>query len=230
MERLAAALFPHFCARCGVEGTVLCGACETGTLGRMTALFLCPGCRERTPMGRRCGRRRCASSPLDALSAMATYGQPEMRTLLHQYKYEGVEEAGEALGRFFGQFVAGHSALFSSDAAGAAVAPVPLHFFRRARRGFNQSERFARQLAERCGGRFEDRALGRMFRWRSQVELEEDERRASAAGSVFARGAVRGRWIIVDDVATTGATLAECARALKSSGASSVTGVVLLVG
>jgi ComF family protein len=162
---------------------------------------------------------------------MAPYRHPALRKLLHTYKYEGVDEAGEALDGLFGIFLGQKTALLATVLSGAKVTTVPLHPFRRAARGFDQCEKFADRLAA-CLGLERSAVLSRKFRLKTQVSIASDElRRRNAAGSVICPVPVAdGKFVIFDDVTTTGATLEECAKALKSAGAGEVWAVTLLRG
>ena len=101
------------------------------------------------------------------------------------------------------------------------VTAVPLHRSRLAKRGFNQAEVLGRAVAHRIGAPFLD-VLRAVRGTRDQVELTAPGRRENVAGAFAVRGPVPGRLLLVDDVMTTGATLNECARVLKSSGAREV--------
>jgi len=111
---------------------------------------------------------------------------------------------------------------------GDVVVPVPLGRSRLRSRGYNQSALIAAPLAVMRGARFED-ALRREDR-PPQVGLSAAERRTNLLGSFSPRraAAVGGRNVwVVDDVATTGATLDESARVLLDAGAESVKGLTL---
>lgn len=104
---------------------------------------------------------------------------------------------------------------------GRSLVPVPLHRARRRRRGFNQAEELAHALARRCGLRVADcleRTAGGSHA--TQVGLGREERLASLDGSIRlrARAPVPLRALLVDDVVTTGSTLAACAAALTRAG------------
>jgi ComF family protein len=105
--------------------------------------------------------------------------------------------------------------------------PVPLAPARLRERGYNQSERLARALARRTGGRVLDAALQRTRDTVSQTQLTLGERVVNVhqafAVPVGWRAAIRGRLLVlVDDVLTTGATLNACADALLQGGASHI--------
>jgi ComF family protein len=103
---------------------------------------------------------------------------------------------------------------------GATLVPVPLHPARLRRRGFNQAERLASALARRTGLPMAD-CLMRRGRAGAQVGRGRVDRAVAVHEVVATRSGARvpARALIVDDVATTGATLAACAGAVRSAGA-----------
>jgi ComF family protein len=108
------------------------------------------------------------------------------------------------------------------------VVPVPLHWWRRLARGYNQAERIARPLAGRLGLPCVQ-ALARRRATPPQSLLGREERLANLreAFRVPRPECVEGlRVLLVDDVATTGATLEAAAAALKKAGAAAVTALV----
>ena len=135
------------------------------------------------------------------------------KEIVHALKYQGYTRVVERLiaplmaGRIEGPF--------------DAVACVPLHLSRRRKRGFNQAELMARAIAERIKVPFSDR-LEAVKKTRDQVELTASERRRNVEGAFKARGPVRGKVLLVDDVFTTGATLSAGAETLIRAGADEV--------
>ncbi len=103
---------------------------------------------------------------------------------------------------------------------------MPLHRARLAKRGFNQAELMARGVAERINVPVLDK-LKVVRRTRDQVELSAEARRTNVAGAYASKGPVAGRIVLVDDVFTTGATLSECAEALRKAGAKEVRALTL---
>ncbi|MGE0769490.1 MAG: ComF family protein [Hyphomicrobiaceae bacterium] len=162
---------------------------------------------------------------VDRLRAVAGYSGT-MRLLVHRYKYSDRQDVRRLLARWLTE--AAQPLLDGAD----LVVPVPLHRWRLLRRTFNQSAILARDLGRATGVPVDPFVLSRVRSTRSQVGLARAQRRRNVAGA-FAigrgrRDKVRGRSILlVDDVATTGATLDACARVLRAAGAVRVDAVVL---
>src|SRR4051794_5350409 len=96
---------------------------------------------------------------------------------------------------------------------GVTLVPAPLHPARLRRRGFNQAERLARAIGRRAGVPVAD-CLSRAGPRATQMGRGRAERLSGIAGAITVRRDARappGRVVIVDDVVTTGATLAACA-------------------
>jgi ComF family protein len=106
----------------------------------------------------------------------------------------------------------------------AELVPVPLHAARRRRRGFNQAERLAAALAGRTGLCVSD-SLERSGARTTQVGRGRGERLAGAPGRFVVAGPPPARAVLVDDVITTGATLAACAAVLRAYGSNEVRAV-----
>lgn len=111
-----------------------------------------------------------------------------------------------------------------------AVVPVPLHRSRAASRGYDQAALLARAVAARTGLPMR-MPLHRIRGGCPQVELDRVARAANIRGAFVAEaGALRGiRVALVDDVATTGATLSDAAAAARAAGARSVRAYVVAV-
>jgi ComF family protein len=144
---------------------------------------------------------------------VGTYDGP-LRSILQAFKYDRRRSLAPPLGRLMQ--LRGAAVLADAD----CVVPVPLHWRRRWRRGFNQALDLARQLGVpvRC-------ALRRRRHTRTQTDLPADARFRNVRDAfVLARRArISGlRVVLVDDVSTTGATLEACARVLVAAGAAEV--------
>jgi ComF family protein len=113
---------------------------------------------------------------------------------------------------------------------GCVVVPVPLHPVRLAERGFNQSVLLARPVSRRLSAHFLPLGLARLRDTPRQASLGREDRLGNVGGAFAARQPKRLRGhpvLLVDDVRTTGATLAACTRAAVEAGAGPVTTAVL---
>lgn len=103
-----------------------------------------------------------------------------------------------------------------------AVVPMPASLVHRIGRGYNQCAYLADALARRLGLRYVGRIVSRKGNPRRQSTLDETARRENVLDTFVVRrpDSVKGKTLlVVDDIMTTGATLSECARALKTAGA-----------
>lgn len=104
--------------------------------------------------------------------------------------------------------------------------PVPLHFFRRIKRKYNQSAILARHLSDKCGVPVKDGVLKRTRHTPAQSGDKKSRRRNVAQAFVIDekhRSLIKGKTIIlIDDVYTTGSTVNECAKTLLNHGAKAV--------
>lgn len=106
--------------------------------------------------------------------------------------------------------------------------PVPLHRERLGQRGFNQAREIAIPIACGLGLPLQPDLVWRQHSTEPQTLLAADERRRNLRDAFAIRRSVQGRsLLLVDDVTTTGATLAELARVLKAAGARRVAAVTV---
>lgn len=109
-----------------------------------------------------------------------------------------------------------------------AVVPVPLHYKRLAKRGYNQSELIAKHLCERTGMRLDTSLLVRKKDTKQQTRMTVAGRKRNLKNAFIADKGCKGlKILLLDDVRTTGATLHECAAALKEAGCDKVYAVTV---
>ena len=149
-----------------------------------------------------------------------------LMTAIHELKYAQRSHLADSLGSLLASFAQS----WIGELKGCLIMPVPLHPRRLRARGFNQSLLLAKCVAREIGAELDFLSLRRTRFTKPQTELSSEERKKNVrkAFEVLKPEVVKGRTIVlVDDVATTGSTLNECAKALKRVGADGVLCLVL---
>lgn len=148
--------------------------------------------------------------------------ETEITEIVHALKYRFVRAVARDMAE-----IARSAVGFYDFLEGAVLVPVPLWKKRFDWRGFNQSEFIARELAKNVPGtRVVPELLVRTRDTGTQTMLNEKRRRENVAGAFDIAAGTRldpkTRYVLVDDVLTTGSTLGECVRALRQNGAAFV--------
>ena len=155
---------------------------------------------------------------VDALVAAFAY-RAEVETWMQRFKYPAPGLGGlDATPRAVAELLACESAARAPGPRPDLVVPVPLHPKRLRSRGFNPAGLLARAVARASEAPCDPVALRRLRDTPSQTGLDRRGRRRNVQGAFAARRPLPRRVWLVDDVATTGATLAACARALRGAG------------
>jgi len=208
-----------------------CLLCEAPVPARQADALVCELCRSRwepvtAPACPRCGQpglgdlecRLCAAWPagLERVRS-AVWLRGSARDAVHHLKYEGWWRIAEALA----DAMRGLEPLTGQ----VCLIPVPLGARRLRTRGYNQSARLATALGQRTGLPVRAELLVRHRETRTQTALTPEARQANVAGAFEARRAAGCSCVLVDDVFTTGATLAAAGAALRLGGAARVEAV-----
>jgi ComF family protein len=212
-RRLAHFVLPPRCMLCGAagaDGIDLCGDCALELPRNVTCCARCA-----LPLAQplaMCGECLRRPPPWHAAWAPFRYGWPLDR-LESRYKFGADLAAGRVL-----------SAVWQREPCPVELPElllvVPLHRERLRQRGYNQALELARPLAQAFGIPLRHDVLQRTRATEAQTELDASARRRNVRGAftVCEGRTLPAHVAILDDVMTTGATLAECARVLRRSG------------
>jgi ComF family protein len=153
---------------------------------------------------------------VQTITTLGAYRQAAWREAVGLFKFHRVRGVADVFGAELSRALVRHE----YTAANAVLVPIPLHPARERERGFNQSALVAHAVGRRLGIPVAADALRRVVHSASQTTRTHEERLRSM-GNVFALGRqgawARGRHVLlVDDVITTGATIAAAARVLKT--------------
>ncbi|QIM44650.1 DNA utilization protein GntX [Leclercia adecarboxylata] len=197
----------------------ICSVCEKGIARRAVGCPQCglPAIHPRLP----CGRCLRKPPPWQALVAVCGY-TPPVSQLVHQFKFSGRSQLAKPLARLL-LLALLHARRSRGLPAVDMLVCVPLWSRRQWRRGFNQSDLLCRPLAHWLNCRYAPEALRRIRATPAQHQLSARMRKRNLDHAFALELTVTGRHIaVVDDVVTTGATVAELSRLLLRSGAASV--------
>ena len=201
-------LNPRRCPVCGeriIEGEYsLCTICRT--TAPLTGYWLA----EDNPVVQHCRK----FLPVERASGFMFFvHESGWRQLIHSFKYRGRWAVAEAMGRWYGRCLKQSGLYDTID----CVVPLPLHPFKRLKRGYNQSEYIARGIARELGVELDTRSVFRSKNTQSQALKSRRDRLSNVENAFSVRRPeclARKHILIVDDVMTTGSTLLSCADAV----------------
>ncbi len=215
------------CPFCGAQGAPgsICAGCDAA-LAKALSQPSCPACgrflvEAYVFPGSTCSDCRAGARPFEAVRCAGPY-EGVLKEAILKFKYGG--QRGIA---------AGLAAVMARAACGLPpgridlAVPVPMSAGKLRQRGYNQAELLAREVARQMGLPVDSRALIKVRETPAQAGLSRADRAANLAGAFWAKeDRVRGKSILlVDDVVTTGSTMAAAASALLSAGAARVRGL-----
>ncbi len=222
-------VFPIHCSGCGREGAIICGQCADGL--ERQALPYCRICAATGAYGV-CHWCRRFPQGFDSLRSPYRFMGP-VRDAIHRLKYKGERASAGPLAGLMASYLESRSPFVSllspSPMAVDVLVPTPLHPLRLRSRGYNQSALLAREIGKRLNLPVREDLLVRVTNARPQVDTQSaEERRNNVADNFRCQADATGlSALLIDDVATTGSTLSECALALRQAGASRVHALTL---
>jgi ComF family protein len=224
-------IYPAVCASCGNplpdDQGCFCLSCRQALTWEPSRT--CPWCA--SPVGEfaqldgGCVRCRKEDFRFDSAFRLGPY-DGALRDAILRIKFGRDETLGEALGRLWAEHCEQRFKAINAD----VVIPIPLHWRRRWRRGFNQAALVAEPVADRLGLPCRSKWLRRPRHTEPQSQQSPTARRENLRGAfrISSHADLRGKTILlIDDVLTTGTTASEAAATLKTGGASRVAVAVL---
>jgi ComF family protein len=212
-------LFPQKCLGCGEEGRLICPTCRNSL--RRILNPICPKCGRPQPSGINCPSCVNWQNSIDCIRAPLQF-EGLTREIVHQLKYKNLRSLARPLAGILYDY------LGQNPLPAEVLIPVPLHSRRLKERGYNQSALLATELSRLIHIPVDETCLIRTRFNPPQAKTESVEQRRDNVHAVFTcrDASVKDKPILlIDDVATSGATLDACAQALKAAGAVAVYGL-----
>lgn len=214
-------LFPLICIGCGQEGSILCDRCVEKMLWRDR--LRCDLCGKIIYSRRLCAKCRRATGMYDFVSIGPMEGL--LRDSVHNLKYENLKSLAPVLGQII------TAQIISRNLPKGLIVPMPLHYTRMRWRGYNQSCLLVKSVSQCLGWTILDN-LVRIKKTHQQMKLRREARVKNVEGAFLSKYDLSKCDMpiyLVDDVATTGATMGEAVKILKKAGVRKIVGVAIAV-
>ncbi len=211
-------IFPPICVNCRAAGSLLCTDCR-GQLHWIDGP-ICNCCGQQVDQAETlCKVCQTRPLPLKQIRAAVFFEDPAA-TLIHKMKYEGMFGLAAPLVELM------TSAWKKWQTPTDMILPIPLHPDRERKRGYNQSNLLARGVGNYLNIAVDSKIIYRNRDTSPQVGLNARDRLKNVSGAfvVHSQYATGKDVLLIDDVCTTGATMAAAAEALLDAGAASVSG------
>ncbi|XCP84226.1 ComF family protein [Roseburia hominis] len=146
---------------------------------------------------------------------------------IYALKYKNLRINGEIFGKELARYYGGYLKKQGVE----LLVPVPLHWKRRIKRGYNQAEILAEFLGRYSGIPVDKHLLRRVKYTEAQKNLDHNQRRRNVRGAFQVKGRLTAKRIaVIDDIYTTGSTIDEAAVSLKRAGAEKVYFLTISIG
>lgn len=219
-------ILPPSCIACKREGFFICANCRKDIF--VNTYFICPACQRRDVYGRLDKECRKKTGLTRFLGAPLLYDDERVRKIIHAFKYQRVKALAEPLAEILIEFLGCSNFTPRSKVLLVSIPMIP---FKERERGFNQAAEIVKVLAKHYILEVNTKLLQKIKNTSNQADVKnKDDRIKNIKGAFacknpeFARGKII---ILVDDVYTSGATMRDCARALRAGGAREVWGITV---
>lgn len=218
IERLINIIYPNICPLCGKElefDHLVCKKCE-GEIKYITEP-ICKKCGKQLQEEEKeyCGDCKTRVHYFDSGIGVFAY-TGVVKKAMYEFKYKDMK----VYGKFFGNKMAEYSTEYIKHWKADVLIPVPVSKKKYLKRGYNQAEILARELSKKTNMPVDTKVIYRSKDTMPQKEMSRDSRKKNLKNAFIISGNVvkYNKVILVDDIYTTGSTIDECAKALKSSG------------
>lgn len=224
-EIIKSILAPKKCYSCKKEWHFLCSECEKKSYVFNSSCYVCKMKSENFEIHKNC---RNNDIYYDKMIIKFHYSSWAISHLVKDAKYYGKSDIMFELWSLLWLHYMKHEKLSSN----AVLLPIPLHYLRKYKRGYNQSKILAKAIANITWIEMSDHILYRRYKTRQQSKLskihrEKNMRNSFAITKKYMDKLDKKKIILVDDVVSTGSTINEAARILKMFGASEVIAICL---
>lgn len=221
-------LFPPLCLGCKKllksdeeKHDFICNECQLDIVIHNS--FFCPKCKARVPDT----SKICHKNSGYLLAATTDYQNQAIKNLIWSFKYQGWQNISNFLKCLIEKYLDKLQFNFKNY----VLVPIPLHKYRQKERGFNQSEIIAKNVAEKLNLKIILNCLVRTQDTKSQAETKNIKQREENIKNCFIIEnpslIEKKNIILVDDVHTSGSTISEAARQLRSAGAHKIIAFVI---
>jgi ComF family protein len=201
LRKLLNFLFPIECVGCGKNDILLCLDCFNSIKINKAEFF--------------------STKYIDQIHISASFHQPLLQKIIHLYKYSYIEKLSGDLSKL----TIDYYSQIENKADNPIIIPVPLHSKRLLVRCFNQSELIAQNLCQEFDYQLKNNLISRVKHTEQQAKLNKKGRVENIRGAfkILDKVFIKNRnFIIIDDLYTTGSTVAGIAKLLKDNGANQV--------
>ena len=227
LDFLLSLIFPKRCVGCRKIGTYVCSNCFANI--SLYQEFVCPMCLRRSIDGKT--HPSCITPhSLDGLMAGVVY-KGVVKRLVFRFKYPPyIANLQELMGKIFTEMIAQNELFMHTLPQQPIVIPIPLSSQKLKKRGYNQAELLSKRLANDFNLKHMNELLKRKIHTKPQFQLNKLQRAKNVHGAFevasSSKQKIKGATILlIDDLATSCATLKECAKVLERAGAKRVYGV-----
>jgi len=225
-------LLPTKCIGCKNDGTMLCEKCA-----KKIQIFntpICFSCRKRLPL-ENFSQNNFLCHPKNRIKCVfvaASYGDPVLKEAIQKYKYKNIHELNQFLSSLIVESLENFARKISPEEKSSwVIVPVPLHPKKEKSRGFNQSFLIAKIVSEHFNITLDIVSLKRIKNTSPQAQIKNKDERLKNMKDAFQvdpNASLKDKNILlIDDILTTGATLSECAKALKTGDVKKIIAAVI---